>query len=81
MHHRLHTVMILLAVSVLVPVLATAQVPSQTDGDADWELAGDRFALLVERLQRRLPWMSSPADRAAAADLGGAGRAAAFVDR
>jgi len=38
MHHRLHIVMTLLAVSVLVPVLATAQVPSQTDGDADWEM-------------------------------------------
>ena len=38
MHHRLYTVVTLLTVSLLVPVLATAQVAPQTDGDTDWEM-------------------------------------------
>ena len=38
MHHRFHTVVTLLVVSILVPVLATAQVSSQTDSTTDWEM-------------------------------------------
>ena len=38
MHHRFHTIVTLLVVSVLVPVLATAQVAPQTDNATDWEM-------------------------------------------